>query len=61
MITTMLEHNSVLRPLYEMEKKGVLLTIVKSNEMGTLRSKISRRKSGRDEDDYLYEWLQSDR
>ena len=36
-ITTMLEHNSVLRPLYEMEKKGVLLTIVKSNEMGTLK------------------------
>ena len=24
-ITTMLEHNSVLRPLYEMEKKGVKL------------------------------------
>ena len=37
LITTMLEHNSVLRPLYEMEKKGVLLTIVKSNEMGTLK------------------------
>jgi len=35
-ITTMLEHNSVLRPLYEMKEKGVELTIVKSNEMGTL-------------------------
>lgn len=35
-ITTMLEHNSVLRPLYEMEKMGVKLTIVKSNEKGTL-------------------------
>lgn len=35
-IATMLEHNSVLRPLYEMEKKGVKLTIVKSNEKGTL-------------------------
>lgn len=34
-ITTMLEHNSVLRPLYEMEKKGVKLTIIKSNEKGT--------------------------
>ncbi len=33
-IATMLEHNSVLRPLYEMEKKGVRLTIVKSNPMG---------------------------
>ncbi len=30
-ITTMLEHNSVLRPLYEMEEKGVKLTIVKSD------------------------------
>ena len=35
-ITTMLEHNSVLRPLYEMKEKGVELTIVKSNKMGTL-------------------------
>ena len=35
-VTTMLEHNSVLRPLYEMEKKGVSLTIVKSNPKGTL-------------------------
>lgn len=35
-ITTMLEHNSVLRPLYEMKEKGVELTIVKSNEKGTL-------------------------
>ena len=34
-ITTMLEHNSVLRPLYEMEKKGVKLTIIRSNEKGT--------------------------
>ena len=35
-ITTMLEHNSVLRPLYEMQEKDVELTIVKSNKMGTL-------------------------
>lgn len=35
-VTTMLEHNSVLRPLYEMEEKGVSLTIVKSNPKGTL-------------------------
>ena len=35
-ITTMLEHNSVLRPLYEMKEKGVELTIVKSNRKGTL-------------------------
>lgn len=35
-VTTMLEHNSVLRPLYEMEKCGVELTIVGSNESGIL-------------------------
>ena len=35
-VTTMLEHNSVLRPLYEMEEKGVSLTIVKSNLKGTI-------------------------
>lgn len=35
-VTTMLEHNSVLRPLYEMQEKGVRLTIVKSNEKGIL-------------------------
>ena len=35
-ITTMLEHNSVLRPLYEMEKKGVKLTIVPSDSRGCL-------------------------
>lgn len=35
-VTTMLEHNSVLRPLYEMEKRGTELTIVRSNEKGTL-------------------------
>lgn len=35
-ITTVLEHNSVLRPLYEMERKGVKLTIVKSDREGRL-------------------------
>lgn len=35
-ITTMLEHNSVLRPLYEMEGKGVSLSIIKSNQKGTV-------------------------
>ncbi len=35
-VTTMLEHNSVLRPLYEMEGKGVSLTIVRSNQKGTI-------------------------
>ncbi|MCI8560497.1 MAG: aminotransferase class V-fold PLP-dependent enzyme [Dorea sp.] len=35
-ITTVLEHNSVLRPLYEMESKGVKLTIIKSDQRGRL-------------------------
>ncbi len=35
-ITTMLEHNSVLRPLYELQEKGTELTILKSNPQGTL-------------------------
>lgn len=35
-ITTMLEHNSVLRPLYEMEQKGIRLTIIKSDEKGRI-------------------------
>ncbi len=38
-ITTMLEHNSVLRPLYAMEAEGVKLTIVKSNLKGTINIK----------------------
>lgn len=33
-ITTSLEHNSVLRPLYERESQGIELTIVKCNEFG---------------------------
>ena len=38
-IATMLEHNSVLRPLYEMEKKGVRLTIAKSDQNGRFNLK----------------------
>ena len=34
-ITTAMEHNSVLRPLYEMENKGVLLTILPCDDKGT--------------------------
>ncbi|MFW5646522.1 MAG: aminotransferase class V-fold PLP-dependent enzyme, partial [Acetivibrio ethanolgignens] len=35
-ITTMLEHNSVLRPLYEMEERGVELTIIGCDRLGRL-------------------------
>lgn len=35
-ITTALEHNSVLRPLYEMEEKGVELTIIPSDTVGRI-------------------------
>ncbi len=34
-ITTMLEHNSVLRPLYDLETKGIELTIIPCREKGT--------------------------
>ena len=33
-ITTMLEHNSVLRPLYDQEAKGTSLTIIESDKRG---------------------------
>ena len=36
-ITTALEHNSVLRPLYEMEARGVELTILPSDAKGRIR------------------------
>lgn len=35
-ITTALEHNSVLRPLYEMEEKGVELTIIPTDRQGCI-------------------------
>ncbi len=35
-ITTELEHNSVLRPLYEMEKRGVELTFIRSDKNGCI-------------------------
>lgn len=35
-ITTELEHNSVLRPLYEMNTKGVELTIIESDLLGNV-------------------------
>lgn len=35
-ITTQLEHNSVLRPLYDMEQKGVELTVLKADRDGNI-------------------------
>ena len=35
-ITTVLEHNSVLRPLYEMEEKGVELSFISCDETGMI-------------------------
>ncbi len=35
-ITTALEHNSVLRPLYEMEERGVQLTILPADSLGNI-------------------------
>ena len=36
-ITTVLEHNSVLRPLYELEAQGAALTIVPADHLGRVR------------------------
>lgn len=38
-ITSATEHNSVLRPLYQMEEKGCELTIVPADEMGDISVK----------------------
>ena len=35
-ISTVLEHNSVLRPLYALEEQGVEVTLLKSNLQGTI-------------------------
>ena len=35
-ITTALEHNSVLRPLYEMEDRGVAMTVLPADQLGRL-------------------------
>ncbi len=35
-ITTALEHNSVLRPLYEMEERGVELTVIPADRQGRI-------------------------
>lgn len=46
-LTTALEHNSVLRPLYEMEKQGVEIDVVSFKEDGTIdvEELISKIKS----------------
>lgn len=35
-VTTVLEHNSVLRPLYDLQEKGVEVTFVQSDEKGMI-------------------------
>lgn len=42
-ITTVLEHNSVLRPLYELENQGVQLDIIDCDEDGVLDYEAMRR------------------
>ena len=36
-VTTMLEHNSVLRPLYRLEDQGMGLSIIRADERGCIR------------------------
>lgn len=42
-ITTMLEHNSVLRPLYDLEAKGTSLTIIESDRSGNFNIEDMKR------------------
>ena len=53
-ITTALEHNSVLRPLYEMEERGVELTILPADAKGRICDARSRTDAEQEE-----KWLQS--
>lgn len=39
-ITTQMEHNSVLRPLYRKEKEGIKLTVIPCDERGRLRTEL---------------------
>ena len=39
-ITTAMEHNSVLRPLYELEERGVELTILPADALGRVRTEL---------------------
>ena len=59
-ITTQLEHNSVLRPLYAMQKKGVELTIAASGQNGTVDFDRSSHP-GKHESDRLHPCIESDR
>lgn len=43
-ITTALEHNSVLRPLYELEETGVELTIIDSDRQGRINYEDFQRE-----------------
>lgn len=60
-ITTELEHNSVLRPLYgEQEQNGISLTIVKSGKQGTVDYEgIEAAHPAGDKGCHLYPCLQS--
>ena len=46
-ITTALEHNSVLRPLYEMEKAGVQRTILPADDKGNISYHTSKQTISR--------------
>ena len=58
-ITTMLEHNSVLRPLYEMEERGAKLTIIKQQAGGNFSLEDMERDHAKDKSYSMYQWFQS--
>lgn len=47
-ITTVMEHNSVLRPLYLIEERGVRLSILSTDSIGTITVEQMERKIGPD-------------
>lgn len=47
-VTTMMEHNSVLRPLYELEEAGIRLTIIKADKQGNISYEDLEEAAARD-------------
>lgn len=43
-VTTVMEHNSVLRPLYLKEQTGVALTVLPLDENGLISVKLLKRR-----------------
>lgn len=60
-ITTVLEHNSVLRPLYECRRKGVEMTILTCDEYANISYEEMERQSEKYTGDHMYSCVKYDR